>query len=254
MNIEGKRNLNTAIPQNNEEIKSSDFSLKLYSNSYLQENMQKLIDPFVQVTSSATGISQSELLSSQEHVMNSWDYALTIENDEKIVAFAGFTYKNFEGLGSVFGGAGKMIRKEFQAEGYGKFLTENGLKQISGEQIDFYRVVTQNPASYISFSKAIKKIFPDTIFAPIDTDYAADDSLRNALSTISDKENLIGVDLTTGKYTGIYSDQGRLGDYKINLTNPLIAHIEKRMQTTGINREQGDGIIFIGRPVNPVSK
>lgn len=72
------------------------------------------------------------------------------------------------------------------------------------------------------------------------------------LHTIDEVREPAGMNPATGICHGVYP--GRLGDFDIDLSDPEVVAIERRLASLGLNRLRGDAVIAVARLKQPLPK
>lgn len=131
---------------------------------------------------------------------------------------------------------------KYQKKGIATSILKIALKKSKSCTIAFR---TQNPAMI----KLILKFNPETV-VPINTEYNT--GVKNVLSSLAEHvvelKGVRDMNLSTGLCKRVYRE-GRLGDYTINMEDPVIASIENRFQKLGLQRDEGDAIVVIARDI-----
>ena len=130
---------------------------------------------------------------------------------------------------------------KYQNKGIATSILKIALKKSKSRTVAFR---TQNPAMI----KLILKFNPKTV-VPIDAEYTA--VTKNVLSSLTEQvAELKGVrNITSAGLCKRVYHEGRLGDYTINMEDPVILSIENRLQALGLQRDEGDALVVIAHDI-----
>jgi hypothetical protein len=102
---------------------------------------------------------------------------------------------------------------------------------------------TQNPLILRRYLHRATSLFPITIGYD---NRNGKELLGFLLRHIAEVSEVSELDLRTGVCHKIYKT-GRLGDYPVDLNDPEVAMIEKRLSELGMSRDSGDAVVAIAK-------
>ena len=136
----------------------------------------------------------------------------------------------------------RVIKRDQQGQGIAQQLLNRAIEHYQPSVIG---ARSQNPAEILSFIKAMLKRGITSVFPFIDNQ-----ERQASQITVTEFLEQIGFAGKVNPETGLGKhsyEEGKLGDYAVQLENPEILAIEKYMQSIGLNRKEGDSVFYLAR-------
>lgn len=92
-----------------------------------------------------------------------------------------------------------------------------------------------------------------TLVLPLNLGYDGNDGEEIMTFLLRHIEEACGVDPKVGIFRNAYKD-GRLGDYKVDLSDPEVAGVERRLAELNFDRDKGDAVIATAKLKAPLPK
>lgn len=207
----------------------------------LAQNLDSIAPQVTAVVAAGFGPSkQADVESIRARLLHE-PHLVYAQKDSEIVGFQ--IQSIFETPDDTYLYFARAIRKEYQKLGLGSQLLEYAFKQYKPTVIG---ARTQNPAALLSFIKFLRRNDQHMIY-PISPMHEQGDSMQNTVRQFTQLlEFEDQVDLETGRMRGVYED-GRLGDYVINIADPSTIAIEQYLQSINFERSSGDALFYCAR-------
>ncbi len=229
---------NFASPQDSE--MEPGITMTPYYRRELQAHYRRFYSLFAEITQEALGMLPGDA----RDVFKSFDLLIFAEVGEQVVGYAGYSRKTVPGVGVVLDQEARMMRRGYQAAGYGRKLLIKALSLVPDAK--YLTFSTQNPGAILS----TRKVLPDAQFTPLDAPYEQDPEIASDLVAIaSSGSGKRGLDFATGVRKGLYEQ--KLGDYEVDMSNPGVAKIEERFAQLGVNRDAGDAVFVMVKLDSP---
>jgi hypothetical protein len=141
------------------------------------------------------------------------------------------------------------LRKSLQGRGLSARVLEEVSSLFPDRQFGWLGGRTQNPLVLKRY------LHRATLVLPVNLGYESEQGKRVMsflCKHITEVREPEGMEPGTGICRAVYG--GKLGDYKVDLTDPEVADIEHRLTELDFNREGGDAVIAMARLKEPLPK
>lgn len=131
------------------------------------------------------------------------------------------------------------VLPEYQASGVGGKLMSHTIEQVKPEII---AARTQNPAAVLSLQKALQRSGIDYKLYPFE--HVVNQQALQAFNAVIQLVDASETDKNTWVQKNVYRGK-RLGDYRVDESNPQISAINNKMIALGLDRDTGDAIYYV---------
>lgn len=222
------------------EGKQTDIQVRVVDGEELATKIDEIAHKIVEVASD--GFGPGKIMSPEriKRRLSKEPFVVLAEQGDNLI---GFQFQSIHDTNTQrYLYYSRVVRRDQQGRGIAKQLLDGAIDHYQPSVIG---ARSQNPAEILSFIKAMRKRGITSVFPFVD------DQERQALQTVV-TEFLEQIDLA-GKVnpeTGLVKhsyEEGKLGDYAIQLENPEILTLEKHLQSIGLKREEGDSVFYFAR-------